>query len=266
MKQRDFENKFVEDFEIILESEDYLISSSELISILTNYRQMLKGINVTLNKKYSIGYDLIDFDVVALEQGSFRIPIKIKKFSNTVAANAVGGIIAGLFLTGNNSVLVSTPTEEFEVEKKELMEYNDTKTAVVNIAKTTVQSDSISGLSLNYTKEDGSIENVRIEKTRLAPIASINTDLEPEVEKTLCKVRLVVVSPVLDDKKVQWRFRTQLGQDLSAKMDDDDFLEKMEKEHIAFGKHDVLYVQLETTITHNEEGGDKNIIFCEEGY
>lgn len=40
-------------------------------------------------------------------------------------------------------------------------------------------------------------------------------------------------------------------------MDDEVFLEKLEKEHIAFGKHDVLEVDLETTIISNDDGQPK---------
>lgn len=188
MKQADFEIKEIEDFEIVLESDTHAISSLDLISVLENYRQLLKGVNVTLNRKYCAGFDMVDFDVVALEYGSFKIPIKIKKFSNAVAINAVGGILAGLFLTEIQSSKVTTPTETIEVQKEDLMDNHDTKSAVVNIAKTVVQSDSISGLSLNYTKEDGSLENIKIEKTKLAPIAAINTEIEPEVQSNTCKI------------------------------------------------------------------------------
>lgn len=257
MKQMDFEIKTTEAFEIILESDSHAISSNELIAVLENYRELLKGVNITLNKKYAAGYDVVDFDVIALEKGSFRIPTVIKKFSNDVSANAIGNIIATLFLANVISTTVSTPNDEIEVTKKDLMEHQSTKEAVVNIAKMTVESDSISGLSLNYTKPDGSIENVRIEKTQLEPIASINTDVEPEVQSNVCTIPLTVVAPVLDGKKVQWKFRTQTGQSIPAKMDDDLFLEKMEEEHVAFGKHDVLTVELETTITTDENGSPK---------
>lgn len=253
MDYNDFTIKSIEDFEIILESEGHAVSSTELISILANYRQLLKGVNITLNKKYAAGYDVIDFDVIAFDQGSFRIPIKIKKFSYEVAVAVVGGVIVNLLQNDVKSTTVRTSNEVIEVSKLDLMENLSTKEAVVNIAKTAVESDSISGLSLNYTKEDGTSENIRIEKKQLEPIASINTDVEPQVQTNMCEMRLVVVAPVLDDKKVQWKFRTQTGQNISAKMDDADFLEKLEKEHIAFGKHDVLQVVLETTVTYNED-------------
>lgn len=257
MKQMDFEIKTTETFDIILESDSHAISSSELIAVLENYRDLLKGVNITLNKKYAAGYDIVDFDVIALEKGSFKIPTVIKKFTNDAAANAIGSIVAGLFVYNITSTKVSTPIEEIEVMKQDLMENHSTKEAVVNIAKVAVGSDSISGLSLNYTKSDGSVENVKIEKTQLEPIASMNTDVEPDIQVNVCTIPLIVVAPVLDGKKVQWKFRLQTGQSISAKMDDDKFLDKMEKEHVAFGQHDVLKVELETTVTGAENGDPK---------
>lgn len=257
MKQMDFEIKATEYFEIILESERHVIGSSELITILENYRQLLKGVNVTLNKQYAVGYDIVDFDVIALEKGSFRIPISIKKFCTGVAIGVLGNVIADLFKQEVLSTTVNTDTEAIVISKQDLMENHSTKEAVVNIAKVTVESDSISSLSLNYTKPDGTIENVRIEKTQLEPIASMNTDIEPDVQTNVCVIPLTVVAPVLDGKKVHWKFRTQTGQNISAKMDDEQFLDKMEKEHVAFGKHDVLKVELETTLTGGESDDPK---------
>lgn len=257
MKNVDFVYKDIESFEFILNSDEHSISGNELIDILTNSRQLLKGINVTLNKSYSIGYDIIDFDVIALEAGSFKIPISIKKFSNAVAVNAIGGIIAGLFIAECQSVKVQSAIEEYEITKEELMANHDTKTAVVNIAKTTVASDSITGLSMNYICPDGSVENLKIEKTRLEPIASINTDIEPEIDIHTNTLNLIVVAPVLEPKKVLWKFKTVEEHPISAKMEDEAFLLKMEQEHIAFGRLDVLRVQLQTTVTI--EDGEKKV-------
>lgn len=253
MGNLDFEIRATETFEIIFESDSHSISSAELISVLENYRMLLKGVNITLNKKYAVGYDLVDYDVLALEPGSFRIPISIKKFCNGVAIGFMGNILADLFMINIQSTTVSTDTEEIVVTKQELLENHSTKEAVVNIAKVAVESDSISGLSLNYTKPDGSIENVRIVKTQLEPIASISIDFVPEILSSTCTIPLIVVAPVLDGKKVQWKFRTQTGQSITAKMDDEHFLDLMEKEHVAFGKHDVIKVELETTVISDEE-------------
>lgn len=107
---------------------------------MENYRKVLKGVNTTLNWNYSAGYDAVDFDVLAFEQGSFRIPIKIKKFSRDVVVNAIGGIIAGLFVANINKVDVISSGEVIEVEKEELMENHDIKSAVANIAKVAVES------------------------------------------------------------------------------------------------------------------------------
>lgn len=251
-----FEYKQIENFEFILESEAHSVKSTELIEILSSSRKLIQGINITLNKKYAAGYDFVDFDVLAFEEGSFRIPISIKKFSNSVASNALGNLISGLFLLGITNSLISifSNEEEVKIPIEVLMEHHDTKSAVVNIAKTAVQSDSIKGISLNYLKHDGSMEKISIEKEQLVPLASINTDIIPEKAVSNVTTKLLIISPVLDGKKVNWKFKNMKGYSMTAKMDDDVFLSKMDEEHIAFGPNDLLTVQLETTVVINEDG------------
>ena len=66
-------------FELKLDIEESRISSEELIAYLRNIDKMFKSINNALNAKTAIGYDLIQRDVLALEKGSFRIPVCINK-------------------------------------------------------------------------------------------------------------------------------------------------------------------------------------------
>lgn len=255
MKKFNYIYNFTENFEITLNSDSHGLSSEELITILENYRKVLKGVNTTLNWKYCAGYDEVDFDVLALEQGSFRIPIRIKKFSENAASNAIGGIIASLFLSSIFTINVNTSGGEvIEVNNEELMDNHDTKSAVANIAKVAVESDSITSLSLNYTNNEGVTENVSIEKKQLRSLASINKETVSAVQTFVCSEKLVVLAPVLDDKRVLWKFRKQNGQLISAKMNDLLFLEKMEKEHIAFGKNDILNVELTTCVIDNDNG------------
>ena len=75
-------------FELKLDIEESRISSEELIAYLRNIDKMFKSINNALNAKTAIGYDLIEIDVLALEKGSFRIPICINK--KTVETILVG--------------------------------------------------------------------------------------------------------------------------------------------------------------------------------
>ena len=254
MNKTCFEYKSDENFEIILNSDSHVLSSEELIIILENYRKVLKGINTTLNRNYCAGYDAVDFDVLAFEQGSFRIPIIIKKFSRDVVVNAIGGIIAGIFAANINKIDVISSGEVIEVKKEELMENHDTKSAVANIAKVAVESDCITSISLNYTNKDGVTENVSIEKKQLSSLASIYTEDIPTVQTFVDSEKLIVLAPVLDGKTVLWKFRKQNGQQISAKMNDLLFLDKMEKEHIAFGKNDKLNVELITNVIDKNDG------------
>ena len=88
----------------------------------------------------------------------------------------------------------------------------------------------------------------------MSSLASIYTEDIPTVQTFVGSEKLVVLAPVLDGKRVQWKFRKQNGQQISAKMNDLLFLDKMEKEHIAFGKNDILNVELITNVIDNNDG------------
>ena len=62
---------------------------------------------------------------------------------------------------------------------------------------------------------------------------------------------LIIVSPVLESKSANWKVRFE-GNEFSAKMTDENFLELMDKKHVAFGKGDILVADLETRITRKE--------------
>lgn len=66
-------------FELTLNIDDSRISAIELIGFLSNTEELFKSINQTLNSKYAVGYDSVSIDVLALEKGSFKIPLCVKK-------------------------------------------------------------------------------------------------------------------------------------------------------------------------------------------
>jgi len=104
-------NEFkIERFELALNIDGSRISSNELRSYLLQLEKLVDSINETLNEYNDWGYDAISIDVVALERGSFKIPLIFKKFINSenykkfksltenpTAAAIIGGIIVSLF-------------------------------------------------------------------------------------------------------------------------------------------------------------------------
>ena len=62
-----------------IETDKSAISVDDLITYVSGLENLLSSINHTLNSKYSSGYDIIELSVLAIEKGSFKIPISIKK-------------------------------------------------------------------------------------------------------------------------------------------------------------------------------------------
>lgn len=86
-------------FELCLNTKGNSISTDDLIAYLTNANKLITSINQTLNTKYSIGFDQIEVEVIALEKGSFKIPLCIKKITNNATfASIAGSVIGGLAL------------------------------------------------------------------------------------------------------------------------------------------------------------------------
>ena len=70
----------MEFFELTLNVPNSQIPISELIEYLRNTDKVFKGVNQTLNEKYAIGYNSIAIEVVPFEEGSFKIPVWIRKY------------------------------------------------------------------------------------------------------------------------------------------------------------------------------------------
>ncbi len=69
----------------------------------------------------------------------------------------------------------------------------------------------------------------------------------------LSNARHVVVSPVLDSTPAYWKVKLN-DRTFSAIMTDEEFLNKMDKEKIAFAKNDILIADIETIITEKANG------------
>jgi hypothetical protein len=248
----------LEFFELTLNVPNSQIPISELIEYLRNTDKIFKGVNQTLNEKYAIGYNSIAIEVVPFEEGSFKIPVWIKKVAkNTVLLTALGTVLGEIFAVllknelGIHEIQVNNDT--VVVEDKKLLENKTTADALSNIANLALHNDSIRDISVIYEKRDGERENVCITKTTLKKVAEYSIDTEV-TNYLQTSVTLEIVSPVFSDGPSNWKVRYN-ARVLSAKMMDADFLEIMGAKGIAFGKGDTIVADLETEMTDVVVGG-----------
>lgn len=233
-----------------IETDKSAISVDDLINYISGLEDLLFSINHTLNVKYSAGYDTIELSVLAIEKGSFKIPISIKKKVEKTLIGTISTILGGLALNAlyNNNTI---DTNGFSVPQEILLENKDTVKAVTKIAQTAVESDDVRGIAVDYEKAPGEIERVIITKEQLkTSIREAIDESEPEIIMS-SKAHLIIVSPVLESKSANWKVRFE-DNEFSAKMTDENFLEIMDKKHVAFGKGDILVADLETRITRKE--------------
>ena len=248
----------LEFFELTLNVPNSQIPIAELIEYLRNTDKVFKGINQTLNEKYAIGYNFIAIEVIPFEEGSFKIPVWIKKIAkNTVLLAALGTVLGDIVAVllknelGIHEIQVNNDTVVVEDEK--LLENKATADALSNIANLALHNDSIRDISVTYERSDGERENVCITKTTLTRVAEYS--VESEVTNYLqTSVTLEIVSPVFSDAPSIWKVRYN-ARVLSAKMMDADFLETMGAKGIAFGKGDTIVADLETEMSDVATGG-----------
>jgi hypothetical protein len=242
-----------------IETDKSAISVDDLIKYVSGLEDLLFSINHTLNLKYSAGYDTIELSVLAIEKGSFKIPISIKKKVEKTLIGTISTILGGLVLNAlNNNNTIDT--NGFSVPQEILLENKDTVKAVTKIAQTAVESNDVRGIAVDYEKAPGEIERVTITKEQLkTSIRETIDESEPEIIMS-SKAHLIIVSPVLESKSANWKVRFE-DNEFSAKMTDENFLEIMDKKHVAFGKGDILIADLETRITR-KEGNIPNVKHC----
>jgi len=245
-------------FQLTLNVQDSHVPVAELIEYLQNTNRLFKGINQTLNEKYAIGCNSIELDVVPFEEGSFKIPIWVKKvvYNPYVVDGVVtimGIVVTSLLNNKQETHEIEVNHEIVEVENKKLLENKTTAYALSNIANLAIHNDSISDISVTYEKKNGDRENLRISKTILSKVAEYRIE-----EETNCllqtNVTMEIVSPVFSDEPSNWRVRIN-DRIYTARMKDADFLETMNIQGIAFGKGDTIVADFETVATDVAAGG-----------
>ena len=253
-KHKDIQQEF---FELRINTKGNGIPAYDLIAYLTNANKLIMSINGTLNTKYSIGFDQIEVEVIALEKGSIKIPLCIKKITNnatfaSIAGSVIGGLALNLLTKNPEPQTVSLGKDTVIVTSDELLKNKKTANAVGCIAKMAVESDGIKDLTITYEKTNGEQEQVTINKRTLAQVIYEEPE-EESISNMVTNVTLEIVSPVFVDKPASWKV-TYDDKTFTAKMTDEDFLEKMNLQKLSFAPGDVIIADMEVTAKTTERG------------
>lgn len=243
-------------FNLILEVKEHSISTAELIKYLAGTTDLFKTLNHSLNRYYSCGYDQILIDIEALEKGSFKINARIKKLAKHPLVVAGFTAVVTHLLSGNQgetSVYNINNGTVINIQCSELIQNRDLVKAISSIAETTVNSKEVAALTLEYTDERKQLQRRTLENDVLRTLVVDDIDENDRDNHILSNARLVVVSPVLDSTPAYWKVKLN-DRTFSARMTDEEFLNKMDKEKIAFAKNDILIADIETIITEKANG------------
>lgn len=168
-------------FELSLNIDDSRLSSKELRSYLFQFEKLVDSINQTLRYHSSEeSYDKISIDVLAIEHGSFRIPLLFKKgnlekiknqlkdlTNNPTAAIIIGEIVVHLLISGLNKPVDVPPVQEPHRIENVFLENPDTVKAIKRISKMAIDNDSVRDLTVVYENGKGEKERIEISKTVL---------------------------------------------------------------------------------------------------
>lgn len=251
---KDIQQEF---FELRLGIKGYSISTYDLIAYLSDTNKLITSINQTLNTKYAIGFDQIEIDVVALEKGSFKIPLYIKKITenptiSSVVGSVFGVLISGLLSNNQEAKTIQYGTDKVIVTNDELLKNRATANAVGNIARMAVESDGIKDLSVTYEKANGEKEQVVINKRTLSQVM-YEVPEDDSISNIVTNATLEIVSPVFVDKPATWKVAYD-GNQFTAQMTDEDFLGKMNLQKLSFAPGDVIIADMEVVAKTTERG------------
>ena len=251
---KDIQQEF---FELRLGIKGYSISTYDLIAYLSDTNKLITSINQTLNTKYAIGFEQIDIDVVALEKGSFKIPLYIKKITenptiSSIVGSVFGALISGLLSNNQEAKTIQYGTDKVIITNDELLKNRATANAVGNIARMAVESDNINDLSVTYEKTNGEKEQIDINKTTLSQVM-YEVPEDESISNIVTNATLEIVSPVFVDKPATWKVAYD-GNQFTAQMTDEDFLGKMNLQKLSFAPGDVIIADMEVVAKTTERG------------
>ena len=163
---------------------------------------MFQGINETLHKEFNAGYTDIEVEAYALEYGSIRIPLKLKKYAVNsllgISTTFIGGVAVNLVSGNKETIVITSNTDEIESSSATFLQNSQTKRSVGKIARMVADNDSISDLSITYEKSDGQREknDNKLKKT-LKEVAEECEDSEEDVINLYQNTHLEIYGPIL---------------------------------------------------------------------
>ena len=241
------ENEIVtsyEFFELRLGIEDSRISSKDLISYLTNIETMFNSVNKVLNIKDTLGYDSIEIDVLALEKGSFKIPISIKKIASKTLIGVATTVIGEITVSAIKSIVAQRDPQRERIETQYIIEDKDSIESIKRIADLALSNNSVKSLDMTY-ENNGQKTNVKMTREDIKVIAEVEAkDNTEEQCQLLKKERLEIVSPVFKEEPSKWKVKLR-GKTISAIIIDRDVLDMMLQSEISFAKGDSIVADIE---------------------
>ena len=237
-------------FEIRLVCDTDSIDILSLIKYLNHANNMFQGINETLHKEFNAGYTDIEVEAYALEYGSIRIPLKLKKYAVNsllgISTTFIGGVAVNLVSGNKETIVITSNTDEIESSSATFLQNSQTKRSVGKIAR-------MVDLSITYEKSDGQREKMTITKKTLKEVAEECEDSEEDVINLYQNTHLEIYGPILENKPSSWRVKIN-GHPIRAYMSDKDFLEEMTAKKIAFAPGDEIIADIEEVISEDERG------------
>lgn len=223
---------------------------------------MAKAVNYILNKNGCIGFDQVLVEIEAFNYGSFDIKGRIKRITENPTFASISAALVTLLITKAISI-DTTPTmviNNYEggnvnITYDQLIDNKELIRARSNIAKTATSDPHVSSISITYKQNNGNVETRTIDLTTLESII-VEDCVDNNVETTTYyNSRLRIIAPVLESEPASWK--VSLGdRKISAHMQDEGFLKKMDETKIAFGKGDIIIADLVVEV--NEKDGKKS--------
>lgn len=243
-------------FEFILNSKEHSLPLDELSTFLKNVDKLVLSINGTLCKKWNIGYDDIEISVIALEKGSFKIPLSFKKVIKTplfvsTAATIIGGIVVNSLCNSQQPItIINNEGGVINIYNNEVIQNPSTQESINEIAKTVIDNPQVESLSLTYETEQDTTSSIVISKPTLQSV--IRDISDNEVSNTLYKQELEIISPVFVAEPRNWKVLLN-GKSVAVSLRDLDFLETMKAQGIAFGFGDKIVADIDVQINITEK-------------
>lgn len=171
------EDPQVECLELCLNTPNSYISVKDLCDYLMSSEILIESISKTLSKQYNIQFDIIGLDVLALEKGSIRIPLLIRKLSKNQTVAAATGATIGIIGQIIVALMLNTPQIEINnnnyyenpiiIENQVLLDNKKTVKSLRAITDLTISNADMRDISITYQKGNGEIATEVISKSQL---------------------------------------------------------------------------------------------------